>query len=289
MNDGKAVAVERQSPEEAFGLLSNDLRVRIVRALGEAGERLSFSTLREAMGERDSGKFNYHLGKLTGHFVTKDEDGYSLSLAGTQMYGAIQSGAYTANASLDPFEFGGPCPLCGSDVLVAEYADEKAKLYCPNCEEWRNEFSFPPASLDQYTRDELPYAFDRWMHATVLKVLQGFCSNCGGRIDGHLERVQTDSPIHVRAVFECGRCGDKLTAAAMLPALFHPVTVSFYEDLGIDVLNGPSWRYFDAETNITVDVASDDPLTARISIEFTDGELVATIGPEGTAENVTIK
>lgn len=120
------------------------------------------------MGERDSGKFNYHLGKLTGHFVTKDDNGYRLSLAGNQMYGAIQSGAYTANASLDPFEFEGPCPLCGSDVLVAEYADEKAKLYCPNCAEWRNEFSFPPASLDQYTRNELPYAFDRWMRATVV-------------------------------------------------------------------------------------------------------------------------
>lgn len=232
MRNEKAVAVERQSPEEAFGLLSNDLRVSIVRALGEANKPLSFSALREGVGERDSGKFNYHLGKLTGHFVTKDEDGYSLSLAGTQMYGAIQSGAYTANASLAPFEFEGPCPLCGSDVLVAEYAEEKANLYCPACEEWRNEFSFPPASLDQYTRDELPYAFDRWMRATVLKVLQGFCSNCGGRIDGQLEPVQTDSPIRVRAVFECGRCGDKLTASAMLPALFHPVAVSFFEDYG---------------------------------------------------------
>lgn len=289
MHNEKAVAVERQSPEEAFGLLSNDLRVSIVRALGEANKPLSFSALREGVGERDSGKFNYHLGKLTGHFVTKDEDGYSLSLAGTQMYGAIQSGAYTTNASLAPFEFEGPCPLCGSDVLVAEYADENAKLYCPACEEWRNEFPFPPASLDQYTRDELPYAFDRWMHATVLKVLQGFCSNCGGRIDGQLEPVQTDSQIRVRAVFECGRCRDKLTASAMLPALFHPVAVSFFEDHGIDVLNDPSWRYFDAKTNFTVDVASDDPLTARVSIEFTDGELVATIGPEGTTENVTVK
>lgn len=288
MSDETAVAVERQSPEEAFGLLSSDLRVSIVRILGEAGEPISFSALREATDERDSGKFNYHLKKLVGNFVTKDAAGYRLSLAGTQVYGAIQSGAYTTNALLAPFEFAGPCPFCGSDSLVAAYANEKAQLYCPNCEDWHNEFFFPPASLDQYTRNELPYAFDRWMHATVMNVLQGFCSNCGGRVDGHLERVQTDDsrPIHV--LFECGRCGDKLTASATLPVLFHPVTVSFFEKHDVDVLHDPSWHYFGAETDLHVDVMGEEPLTARVSLTLAEGELIATIQSEGTVGNVTI-
>lgn len=221
MSDEEGIAVNRQSPGEAFGLLSNDLRVGIVQALGEAGEPVSFSDLREAVGERDSGKFNYHLGELVGHFVTKDDEGYSLSFAGNHVYGAIRSGAYTADASLDPFEFEGPCPLCGSDALVAEYADKQATLYCPDCEEWRNEFSFPPAALDQYARKDLPHVFYRWMRATVTRVLQGFCANCGGRVDGRLERAPTDGPMPIRALFECGRCGDRLTSSPVLPALFH--------------------------------------------------------------------
>ncbi|MFB6206972.1 MAG: hypothetical protein ABEJ05_10660 [Haloglomus sp.] len=289
MSDETTVAVERQSPEGAFGLLSNGLRVSIIRTLGGAEGPMSFSALREATSERDSGKFNYHLGKLTGHFVTKNEDGYRLSLAGIQVYGAIQSGAYTANASLAPFEFDGPCPLCGSDVLLAEYSDEHAKLYCPNCDAWRNEFSFPPASLDQYAREELPYAFDRWMHATVMKVLQGFCSNCGGRVDGRLEQTGAESQMPIRVLFECGRCGDMLTASAMLPALFHPVAVSFFEDHDINVLHDPSWRYFNVVTDWTVEVASEAPLTARVSIKVTGGELAATIGSEGDPQTVSIK
>lgn len=287
MSDESRVTLERQSPEGAFELLSNGLRVSIIRTLGEAEQPLSFSTLREATGGGDSGKFNYHLQKLLGHFVTKHEDGYGLSLAGDQVYGAIQSGAYTANASLAPFEFDGPCPLCGNDALLAEYSDEQAKLSCPNCEEWHSEFSFPPASLDQYTREELPYAFDRWMHATVMKVLRGFCSNCGGRVDGHLERASPESATPIRALFECGRCGDTLTASAMVPALFHPVTVSFFETHDVDVLHDPSWRYVGATADWTVEVATEDPLTARVSIRIADEGLVATIGPEGIAETVT--
>lgn len=287
MSDERNVSIERQSPEQAFGLLSSDLRVSIIQELGEAGEPLSFSTLRERIDEPDSGKFNYHLRKLIGHFVTKEADGYSLSLAGTQMYGAILSGAYTADAALSPIEFDGPCPLCGTDVLLAEYADEKVRLYCRECNEWRNEFTFPPASLDQYTRDELPYAFDRWMIATMLKVLQGFCSNCGGRVDGRLERAQMERPQPIQAVYECGRCGDTLTASAMLPALFHPDSITVFYKHGIDVLHDPSWQYFGPGTDVTVEEITAEPLTANVSIEFTDVSLVATIGSTGTVENVS--
>lgn len=288
MNEEAAVTVERQSPEGAFGLLSNGLRVRIIQELGAAGDPLSFSELRERTAERDSGKFNYHLKQLVGHFVTKGDDGYRLSLAGTQMYGAIQSGAYTANASVEPFEFAGPCPSCGNEVLQAAYAEERASLSCPNCEEWRNEFSFPPASLDQFSREELPHAFDRWMHATVMKVLQGFCSNCGGRIEGHLELAEEDAPAPIRALFECERCGTSLASSPMLPALFDPVTVSFFEAHGVDVLHDPTWEYVDSETDWQVTVEREDPLTAAVSIELADGRLVATVGPDGRTERVAI-
>ncbi|MEF8806906.1 winged helix-turn-helix domain-containing protein [Natronomonas sp.] len=287
MNDDRTVAVEYQPPGEAFGLLSNDLRVEIVRTLGEAGEPMSFSAIRGAVGAEDSGQFNYHLRKLVDHFVTHGDEGYTLSMAGDRVYGAILSGAYTANASIAPFEFEGPCPLCGHDTLNAEYEDENAKLSCPDCSEWHNEFPFPPGSLDQFARADLPAAFDRWMHATVTKFFQGFCENCGGRIDGALERSSENDHVPVRALFECGRCGDELRCSPMLPVLFHPTAVSFLETHGVDVLHDPSWRYYGVDDDVSVEMAGDDPLTARLSITVDGAELTATVGPDVEIEKIS--
>lgn len=283
MSDDETVAVEHRPPGEVFELLSSDRRVEIVQALGEAGEPMSFSALREAVSERDSGKFNYHLRKLVGYFVTQTEDGYRLSLAGDQVYGAILSGAFTANASIAPFEFDGPCPLCGHEFLLAEYTDEHAKLSCPDCGEWRNEFPFPPGSLDQFTRAELPTAFDRWMRATVTTYLQGFCANCGGRVDTRLEQSPPDASMPVRARFECDRCGEELRSSPALPVLHHPTTISFFERHGVNVLHDPSWRYYD----MSVEITDEKPLRARLSLAVDGEKLVALVGPEGTVEDVT--
>lgn len=54
------------TPEEAFAVLGNEIRVDILRALWEAGEPLAYSELQERIGVCDSGRFNYHLRKLVG-------------------------------------------------------------------------------------------------------------------------------------------------------------------------------------------------------------------------------
>jgi DNA-binding transcriptional ArsR family regulator len=69
-------------PVETFSLLANEDRLAILKAVVHADERgetpLSFSTLREAVDIRDSGRFSYHLRELTDHFLTHSADGYSL-------------------------------------------------------------------------------------------------------------------------------------------------------------------------------------------------------------------
>ena len=70
-----------------FDLLGNDIRLRIVRELSVAGSDapLSFSGLRERVGVEDSGRFNYHLDRLTGPLVCKRPDGYTLTPAGESL------------------------------------------------------------------------------------------------------------------------------------------------------------------------------------------------------------
>ena len=65
---------EGLSPDEAFWLLGDQMRVAILRAVWVSSEEPNtFSEIRERIGSPDSGKFNYHLNKLVGHFLSKAE------------------------------------------------------------------------------------------------------------------------------------------------------------------------------------------------------------------------
>ncbi|MFB6118861.1 winged helix-turn-helix domain-containing protein [Halosegnis sp.] len=231
------LTVERRPAEEVFGLLGNELRVDILRALAD-GDGLSFSQLRDRVGEPDSGKFNYHLRQLLGTFVRDGEAGYELTLAGERIVGAVIAGTYTADAALPAVAVDDPCPVCGVAELYASYEDERARVVCRACDEWQNTFPFPPGTLDQYDPAELPAAFDRWMRAQFEQVTAGFCTNCAGRLTGELE--PEDAPPTV--VYRCDRCGDTVRAAVAMPVLFHPATRGFLYDHGVDPSTTPSWR-----------------------------------------------
>lgn len=72
------------SRAEAFSLLGNEDRLAILEVVIQAKHHdsapypLSFSTLRDAVAIRDSGRFSYHLQELTGHFLTRTPAGYAL-------------------------------------------------------------------------------------------------------------------------------------------------------------------------------------------------------------------
>lgn len=270
--EGEGITVERRSPEAAFALLGDETRVGILQALGETpDEPVSFAELQDRVGMRDSGGFNYHLAKLRGSFVRRTEDGYQLTHAGRQVVGAIFAGTYTANATVDAIPVEGECPVCGAD-LVAEYAEETALIRCTECEEWRNEFGFPPGSLDQFEREELPAAFDRWMGHVFGGVFAGFCYTCAGRMEGRLVLDEEDervAEIPAHAEFECGRCGSTARTSGAMPAMFHPAVRGFLFEHGVDPSTAPSWALGDASLP-DVSLRSSDPL--RLAVTFSIGE-----------------
>ena len=79
---GSVDCAGESAPVETFSLLANEDRLAILKAVIQAAEGgetpLSFSTLREMVDIRDSGRFSYHLQELTAHFLTHSADGYSL-------------------------------------------------------------------------------------------------------------------------------------------------------------------------------------------------------------------
>ncbi|MEF8867773.1 MAG: helix-turn-helix domain-containing protein [Haloarculaceae archaeon] len=277
--DDEGITVERQSPEAAFALLGDETRVGIIRALGETpDEPMPFAELQRRVGIRDSGGFNYHLRKLRGSFVRRVDGGYELTYAGRQVVGAIYAGTYTANATVDAIPVEGECPVCGSD-LVAEYAEETARIRCTGCEEWRNEFGFPPGSLDQFSRQELPAAFDRWMQHVFGGILAGFCYTCAGRMDGRLVPDATDERIAgvpAHAEFECGRCGSTARASGAMPALFHPGVQGFLYEHGFDVRSDPSWSLGTASLP-DISLESADPLRLAVTFEAGGESVTAAV------------
>jgi DNA-binding transcriptional ArsR family regulator len=277
--------VERRPPKEVFSLLGNETRIAILYTLDESsGEPVSFSELRERVGTRDSGQFNYHLGKLADHFVRKTDDGYELTVAGTGIVGALRAGRYTADVSIDPIELDDPCPRCGGTIRVT-YEDEYVRMEYADCDDWGNQFTVPPGTIEQFDREELPEAFDRWLGTTVERTIAGFCPNCSGRLEGILES-DPDRVHGVAATFDCDRCGvvAKTSPASIL--YFHPAAVSFYHDHGIDVLFSPSWK-IDRGSDRTVEQLETDPVRVRVEITIDDERLVATI--DETASVVSVE
>lgn len=97
---------------DALSVLGNEIRMSILRELADAERSLSFTELRERVGIRDTGKFNYHLTKLCEYFVRQTESGYELGHAGTRV---ITAAVPTVERTHDVNDADEPCPICDEE------------------------------------------------------------------------------------------------------------------------------------------------------------------------------
>ena len=276
------ISVERATPEEVFALLGNETRMEILEALLETpNEPVRFADLRKRVGERDSGKFNYHLSKLVDNFVRKADDGYELSLAGKQVVGAILAGGYTTKVAFDPIPIDEPCRECG-EPLEAEYRDERVRVQCSACGQVESMHTFPPGTIEQFTREELPFAFDRWLNVDFERILSGFWPTCSGRMTGSLVQPEDAEATvdvefgHLLGQFECDRCGTTAHTHAVMPLLVHPAGVCFFYDNGLDPRETPSWE-LPRLADWRVESVADDLSSAHVVVSIDGEELSATI------------
>ena len=106
---------QTEDPPDALTVLGNETRVAIPRELADAENALSFTDLRERVGIRDTGKFNYNLTKLCSCFVRETEGGYELGHAGTRVIDATTPRDDSASGD-DPeaIDESDTCPVCGA-------------------------------------------------------------------------------------------------------------------------------------------------------------------------------
>lgn len=303
------------SPEDAFAILGNGIRLDILRVLWEAtatdgnpdtASTLTYSQLLRGVDLRDSGKFNYHLSKLTPHFVQETDDGYRLTTGGERVARTVMAVSDGA-ATEFPSELGADCPLCGGQ-LIANYHDQHLHVECTECSGRYGEdapegvisiMGFPAAGLTDRTPAEvLEGSLYRCM-LDLAYLMHGVCRECAGPIastvsvcddhdPGDDSTCQTcGTPHEVWAEQRCERCG----LAKRLPVQFFvwglaPV-IGFFYDHGVNLLE-PSYEELDVclETMYTVSVA-EDPLRIQVTIDADGDELVLTLDDTMTVVEVT--
>lgn len=299
--------------EALFGLLGNESRMRILRALWDefgfqeyvtaTREGTSFGTLRERAGIEDPGNFNYHLGELTGSLVESRDDGYVLTPLGYNVMRAIERLGEFEYASIDPWKTDDPCPFCGAP-LVAEYRREVLEVTCEACGALAGSGHFtyveiPSPGSGELDREDLLDAATVELTAKVRSSLQGFCWQCHSRMDTEVKRCE-DHDRNDEGICEtcnnrfsatvdasCSACGTSGHGPVVEYAIASPAVAAFYASAG----RGPGqigpWQYrLEALADVKETVRETDPPTVLAEFERDSGRYATRV--EASSRGVSI-
>ncbi|MFB6269446.1 MAG: ArsR/SmtB family transcription factor [Halobacterium sp.] len=267
-----------EATADAFGLLADPVRVEILVALWQADETpVAYSAVRDAVGLRDSGRFNYHLSKLTDHFVEKTDDGYRLRPSGMVVLNAVYGGSYVDAPSRENLDVAGSCPSCDG-ALEGVYDAGMFRVVCRACGDQLFLLSFPPRGVERRDDDALVRAVSLHARAHTRRAHGGLCPFCGGRMERALELdADTSLPVSTLLRGECANCGVSNRMSVGFAVLEHPAVAGFLYDRGVPA-DAPPWRFDWCLGDDAIAVESRDP--PRVTIDVTAGD--------GTADRLRV-
>ncbi|APW97242.1 transcriptional regulator [Halobiforma lacisalsi AJ5] len=276
------------APEDAFALVGDETRARIIRVLNEerdgkgAPPVLSFSELYDRFDEVGSSQFNYHLQKLVGHFVERTEDGYRVRPEGMALYRTLRGGTFRRLESTAPIDVGLNCYCCGAAV-TATYEDGVLTVQCPDCDHlYLTSTRIPSRSVDD--EEALLSRLDQFDRHKLLAFNRGVCPTCAHAIESRFVPAAEAPFPHTeeRDLYlhrSCERCGNVDYVSVGKSLLEHPAVVSFLREHGTDPRERFQWEFEFAMTDRFTTVRSRDPWT--VAIELTrDGETLELIVDE---------
>lgn len=283
--------------DDAFSLLGSEVRLRIVRALGDAWtpqdrDPLSFSELRRAVDVRDSGRFDYHLRQLLGAYVEQTEEGYLLTYPGVKVYQSIVAGTFNERVTIEPFDLGVSCFDCG-ESLVGRYEDLLFKLACEDCGRQYYNYYLPPGAVTETAKEDVLRLFDRALRRDVSSATDGLCPSCDGEMAASVGPdvgyifAASERGFEAHAAFDCGLCGSHVEATVGGTLVDHPALVSFFYERGTDLSDRYLWTLpFVHETDRTV-LRSTDPVRVAVTARRGGDELTLVV--DGSLDVVAIE
>lgn len=304
----------RLSPDEAFAVLGDETRLQILQTLGEAGERLPFSELRERVAYDTAGNFSYHLDKLAGHFIDKSDEGYALREPGRRVVQAVLSGAVTEAPLLESTKVDFPCRHCGTPVEV-RYSQGKMRMSCTECSGNFDESRYPPgregeteAAYGNLGNHSMPpegvqgrtaagamRAAATLAHLDILAATSDVCPRCSAPVEHSVVSVcgnhaATDGLCKhcghrnaVRIRFSCTNCIYERTTAAVMALLDVPELLAFVGEHGLNTTSdGIEWGWDYRE-----DVLSTDPFEGRFTFTIDGDSITLTVDEDLSVVDVT--
>lgn len=300
------------APDDAFAAVGHEIRVQIIEALAmadRANRPLSFSDLRDRVGEVDSSKFNYHLNELVGHFVERTEEGYGFRPAGKRVAEAILSGSVTDDPVVELTRIDRPCHYCGSSIAIT-YRRERVVAFCPECSgiygssnvqdaepTIPDEYGFlgnlelPPAGIAGRTPAELFEAANAWSLSDRLMAAGDTCPRCAATLDEWVNVCED----HRDADGGCERCGNRyavLHSASCTNCTFDqrvPFGLSLLDDTdlqsfltahGINLVSPEYERYASVVMGYEEAVIGTDPFEAAFTFTADGDALTLTVDEE---------
>lgn len=275
------------SPADAFALLGNEYRVRILRALLDLHQTraeypTSFSTLRAEAEMEVSSQFSYHLDELTGHFLKHTDEGYSFRYAGWKIATAILKGTYNQRGEIAAIPVPGTCPCCGTNTLETTYQDEWMEINCRNCETQLTRYPFPPGGLAERSPPEFLRAFDRHVRSHIHHARDGICPACIGPMIPFVNREKTDMSAGRVAGYECTRCGNRLYPSVGMLLLNEPAVQKFYRNREQEVDTKPFWELGFCVDDRRTTVTNEDPWRCEVLVGSDEDTLVLELNEELT-------
>lgn len=266
---------------EVFRLLSDETRLDVLRtvAIAQHEQRrtgvaaLSFSEIYERVDVSDTSKLSYHLGELTGTFLRKQDGDYAFTHAGEQLVRFVLAENYRRPEGIGSIETEGGCLFCGGTELRAALEDQYFLLYCTDCDRPAYAYRVRPTQARTHEGEALIESVIREQAGDLLKARSGVCPDCTGRLDTEVvaaEDVPASAPdsVSFATVAECRDCLRLLSLPLPVAAAFHPASIAFHWERGLDVLHTGVWvfnRYL-YEGDWTDEQEADDPPEYRVEL-----------------------
>jgi DNA-binding transcriptional ArsR family regulator len=297
---------QHRSAADAFAVLGDETRTQIVRALGSAGERdprevpyrpydasgprgLTYSELQQRAGLTDNGRLNYHLSKLTDHFVVKTDGRYRLSWLGHLAFRFAVAGLLTDAVSLSSFETDSPCGDCGAALEAHAPAGQLLFLDCPDCGARQMGTGLPPHAA-RSDRDILRVVDARERaHGSLFD--DGVCPWCSGRVRAALHpRPHDDAGVRRTqppVTYLCTDCGGVRFPNVGQAVATHPAVVGFLQRHTDGPRSRRLWEWPFVSSSDRASLTSTDPPRAEVRVAGDDGAVLrVTVGPDASVTSV---
>lgn len=283
--------------DDAFSLLGDETRLAIVRELGDAWspedrESPSFSALRRAVGTEDSGRFEYHLGKLRGTYVERTDDGYGLTYTGVRVYQTLRAGTFNERPRVESLALAADCLHCDGP-LEASYEDHLFRIECLDCEHHFYDTFLPPGQVIEADAAETLATLDRAVRHDVSQAAAGVCPSCTGSMSvavgpdvGYIF-AEKEAPFAVHVAYDCSLCGSHFESPVGEALIQHPAFVSFFYERGVDLTDRHVWTLPFVHDPERTTVRSTDPL--RVGVTARHGDDAVTVVVDGTLSVVAVE